>query len=143
VAPHPTARRPRARPPVSKLAFFDFWGWTLDLLRRILYLGTRTQVFPESPEALKLRPDLPVCYVLHEHHLSNLLVLDHECGKLGLPPALHPMRDEAFSSPRSFFFLSRNERGAWCPIRAVSAPDAQVAGQGRLQIRVSTCSWCR
>ena len=42
---------------MSNLSFLDFTGWTLDLLRRILYLGTRTKVFPESPEALKLRPD--------------------------------------------------------------------------------------
>ena len=97
------------------MSFFDFTGWTLDMLRRILYLGTRTQVFPESSEALGLRPDLPVCYVLHEHHLSNLLVLDEECRKLGLPPALKPLRDVAFSSPRSYFFLSRNERGRLVP----------------------------
>ena len=94
---------------------FDFTGWTLDVLRRILYLGTRTQVFPESAEALGLRPDLPVCYVLDEHHLSNLLVLDQECRQLGLPPALKPLRDAAFTSPRSFFFLSRNERGRLVP----------------------------
>jgi glycerol-3-phosphate O-acyltransferase len=100
---------------VSRLPFFDLTGWTLDVLRRILYLGTRTLVFPETPEMLGLQPDLPVCYVLHEHHLSNLLVLDHECRQLGLPPALRPMRDVAFSSPRSFFFLSRNERGRLVP----------------------------
>ena len=100
---------------MSKLPFFDFTGWTLDVLRRILYLGTRTLVFPETAGMLKLRPDLPVCYVLHEHHLSNLLVLDHECRQLGLPPALRPMRDAAFTARRSFFFLSRNERGRLVP----------------------------
>ena len=100
---------------MSKPAFFYFAGWTLDILRRILYLGTRTRVFPETPEMLKLRPDLPICYVLHERHLSNLLVLDHECRQLGLPAALRPMRDAAFSSPRSFFFLSHNERGRLVP----------------------------
>jgi glycerol-3-phosphate O-acyltransferase len=100
---------------VSRLPFFDLTGWTLDVLRRILYLGTRTRVFPETPEALGLRSDLPVCYVLHEHHLSNLLVLDHECRQLDLPPALLPMRDAAFTSPRSYFFLSRNERGRLVP----------------------------
>ncbi|MDA8255993.1 MAG: glycerol-3-phosphate 1-O-acyltransferase PlsB [Betaproteobacteria bacterium] len=97
------------------MSFFDFAGWTLVLLRRLLYLGTRTRVFPESAEGLKLRPDLPVCYVLHERHLSNLLVLDQECRQLGLPPALKPLRDVSFSSPRSFFFLSRNERGRLVP----------------------------
>jgi glycerol-3-phosphate O-acyltransferase len=106
---------------VSKLPIFDFWGLALALMRRILYLGTRTQVFPETPEALGLRPDLPVCYVLDERHLSNLLVLDHECGELGLPRALHPMRDEAYTSQRSFFFLSHNERGRLVPNPRVSA----------------------
>lgn len=84
-------------------------------MRRILYLGTRTQVFPESSGKLGLRPDLPVCYVLHEHHLSNLLVLDQECRQLGLPPAMKPLRDGAFTSPRAYFFLSRNERGRLVP----------------------------
>ena len=100
---------------MNKLPLFDFTGWTLDLLRRILYLGTRTQVFPESPEMLKLRPDLAVCYVLHERHLSNLLVLDQECRRLGLPPALRPLRDLAFTARRSFFFLLRNARGRLVP----------------------------
>ncbi len=100
---------------MSRLPFFDFTRWALDVMRRILYLVTRTRVFPEAPEMLGLRPDLAVCYVLHEHHLSNLLVLDHECRQLGLPPALRPLRDAAFTSPRSFFFLSRNERGRLVP----------------------------
>jgi glycerol-3-phosphate O-acyltransferase len=106
---------------VSKLPMFDFWGMALALMRRILYLGTRTQVFPDTPEELGLRPDLPVCYVLDERHLSNLLVLDHECGVLGLPRALHPLRDEAYNSQRSFFFLSHNERGRMVPNPRVSA----------------------
>ncbi|MBN8476796.1 glycerol-3-phosphate 1-O-acyltransferase PlsB [Sulfuritalea sp.] len=106
---------------MSRPPLFDLTGWMLGVLRRILYLGTRTQVFPESPEALGLKPDLPVCYVLDERHLSNLLVLDHECGQLGLPRALHPMRDEAYTSQRSFFFLSHNERGRLVPNPRVSA----------------------
>jgi glycerol-3-phosphate O-acyltransferase len=97
------------------MPIFDFTGGVLNILRRILYLVTRTQVFPESPEALGLRGDRPICYVLHEHHLANLLVLDHECRRLGLPPALKPMRDAAFNAPRSYFFLSRNLRGTIVP----------------------------
>ena len=97
------------------MPIFDFAGGVLNLLRQILYLVTRTQVFPESPDALGLRGDRPICYVLHEQHLANLLVLDHECRRLGLPPALKPMRDDAFSAPRSYFFLSRNLRGNIVP----------------------------
>ncbi|MDP2826222.1 MAG: glycerol-3-phosphate 1-O-acyltransferase PlsB [Sulfuritalea sp.] len=100
---------------MSKLPFFDFTGWTLDVLRRLLYLGMRTRVFPETPEMLELRPDLAVCYVLDERRLSNLLVLDQECRQLGLPPALRPLRDAAFTARRSFFFLSRNARGRFVP----------------------------
>jgi len=98
---------------VSRL--FDFTGWALNLMRRILYLGTRTRVFPESPDALGLHADRAVCYVLHEHHLSNLLVLDHECRQLGLPPALEPLREESFAASRSYFFLSRTVRGSIAP----------------------------
>ncbi|MBI3093573.1 MAG: glycerol-3-phosphate 1-O-acyltransferase PlsB [Rhodocyclales bacterium] len=100
---------------MSRQPFIDLTGWTLDLLRRILYLATRTRVFPETPEMLKLRPELAVCYVLDVRRLSNLLVLDRECRELGLPPALRPLRDAAFSAPRSFFFLSRNTRGQFAP----------------------------
>ncbi len=100
---------------MSRPAFFDFSGWVLNILRRLLYLVTRTQVFPESPEALGLRSDRAVCYVLHEQHLANLLVLDHECRRFGLPPALRPLRGDAFSAPRSYFFLSRNLRGNIVP----------------------------
>jgi glycerol-3-phosphate O-acyltransferase len=110
-----STRGTRARPPVSKTRFFDFTNWTLSLFRWVLYLGTRTQVFPATAEALELQSDLPVCYVLNERHLSNLLVLDHECRQLGLPPALRPLSDEAFSARRSFFFLSRNARARFVP----------------------------
>ncbi|MCF8179114.1 MAG: glycerol-3-phosphate 1-O-acyltransferase PlsB [Sulfuritalea sp.] len=98
---------------MSKLPYFDFPGWTLDVLRRVLYLGTRTKVFPETPEMLSLQAELPVCYVLDERYLSNLLVLDHECRQMGLPPALRPLQDPAFSARRSFFFLSRNPSGRY------------------------------
>lgn len=107
--------RTHVRPPLSKLPLVDFTGWTLDVLRRILYLGTRTRVFPETPESLGLRSDLPVCYVLHERHLSNLLVLDHECRQLGLPQALRPLRTDTLTAQRSVFFLSQNNRARFVP----------------------------
>ena len=72
---------------MMKMPSFDFAGWTLNALRRLLYRWIRTNVFPEQLDLLKLRPDVPIVYVLHKRHLSNLLVLDHECRQLGLPPA--------------------------------------------------------
>ena len=64
------------------MALFDLAGWTLDIMRRLLYLGTRTQVFPAEPGELGLIAERPVCYVLHERHLSNLLVLEQETRRL-------------------------------------------------------------
>lgn len=97
------------------MALFDFTGWTFNALRRLLYLGTRTQVFPADATELALIAERPVCYVLHERHLSNLLVLEQECRRLGLPAPLSPMRDPSFSASRAFFFLAHNTRGALVP----------------------------
>lgn len=89
------------------LPSFDFVGAILQVLRRLLYVWTRTQVFPETALELKLQPDLPVCYILQHRHISNLLVLDHECRQFGLPPALGPMVTRQMRSRRSFFFLAQ------------------------------------
>ena len=89
------------------LPSFDFVAWFLQLLRRLLYVWTRTQVFPATPQELKLQADIPVCYVLQHRHLSNLLVLDHECREFGLPPALGPLTTRPLRSRRSFFFLAQ------------------------------------
>ena len=54
---------------------FDLTRWTLAGLRRLLYLGIRTQVFPDPDAQQALRPDVAVCYVLQYRHLTNLLFL--------------------------------------------------------------------
>ncbi len=92
---------------MKSLPTFDFAGGALKVLRRILYLWTRTQVFPETAAELKLEPHLPVCYVLQHRHISNLLVLDHECRQFQLPPALNPIVTRQLRSRRSFFFLAK------------------------------------
>ena len=65
------------------------------LLRRLLYLVIRTQVSPESFDALGIDPRKPLCYVLEDRHLSSLLVLIEETARRGLPalittPAARP-----------------------------------------------------
>lgn len=79
----------------------------LNLLRRGLYLFVRTRVSPESPAALNLGPDTPVCYVLHQRHISNLLVLEQETARLGLPRPLGALASNRLRAPRAFFFLAR------------------------------------
>ena len=38
-----------------------------------------------------LRPELPVCYVVERHGLSNALILEQACRDAGLPSPLLPM----------------------------------------------------
>lgn len=87
--------------------FFDLPGWALPLARRVLYSWVRTSVFPEQPDDLGLDRSKPVCYVLHDHHLSNLLVLFQETQLAGLPSAEAPLRIGTRNFPHSAFFLNR------------------------------------
>ena len=72
---------------VRMRGFFSVPGWVLPFVRRVLYFWVRTTVFPERLEDLGLDPGKPVCYVLQHRHLSDLLVLDEETRRAGLPPA--------------------------------------------------------
>jgi glycerol-3-phosphate O-acyltransferase len=83
---------------------FNLKDISLRLMERVLYGLTKARVFPATAAELGLDPQRPVCYVLQYRHLSNLLVLDREAAKLGLPPVL----SQAPGSPQAFFFLSRN-----------------------------------
>jgi len=88
----------------------DFTGLTLALLRRLLYLWVKPAVLPEQLGTLGLDPARPVCYVLDERYLSNLLVLIEETRRAGLPPPRAPFALGALKSKRSFFFIERARR---------------------------------
>ncbi len=79
--------------------------------RKLLYFWVRTQVLPEDLASLKLDPNKPVCYVLQTRFLSNLLVLEAETKKHGLPRALGGMQSPQLKEQRSLFFLTRSESG--------------------------------
>jgi glycerol-3-phosphate O-acyltransferase len=89
------------------IGFFEMPGWALPLARRVLYFWVRTTVFPEQPRDLGLDPSKPVCYVLQDHHLSNLLVLFQESQLAGLPNAEANFRLNGHTFPHSAFFLNR------------------------------------
>lgn len=80
----------------------------LSLARKLLYIFVRTSIFPENLEDLGLDSDKPVCYVLQTRSLSNLLVLETETRKRGLPRALKPML-QPLKESRSLFFLTRRD----------------------------------
>jgi glycerol-3-phosphate O-acyltransferase len=87
--------------------FFGLPGWALPLARRVLYFWVRTSVFTASPQELDLDPEIPVCYVLQDHHLSDLLVLIEETHRCGLPSAETALRSGSQSFTHSAFFLNR------------------------------------
>ncbi|MBL8490213.1 MAG: glycerol-3-phosphate 1-O-acyltransferase PlsB, partial [Rhodocyclaceae bacterium] len=88
----------------------DLAGWLLPLGRRLLYAWVRPRVFPELPEELGLDPAKPVCYVLQDRQLSNLLVLAAETRRAGMPLAEVALVAGPVRARRSFFFLTRPQR---------------------------------
>ncbi|QKS27610.1 glycerol-3-phosphate 1-O-acyltransferase PlsB [Accumulibacter sp.] len=87
---------------------FKLSHWFLPLARRVLYAWVRTTVFPANPQELQLDAAKPVCYVLQDRHLSNLLLLLEESRRAGLPRADSPLLIGRQRWPRSFFFLNRD-----------------------------------
>lgn len=80
------------------------------LARKLLYVFVRTTILPEDLKALGIDSNKPVCYVLQTRFFSNLLVLEKETRKAGLPHALKPMTGAALlKEDRSMFFLTRGE----------------------------------
>jgi len=55
------------------------------IARKILYLFVKTEILPNKIEQLHINPDAPVIYVLDARAWSNLLVLETECERYGLP----------------------------------------------------------
>jgi len=91
-------------------ALFDVSGWFVPLAQRLLYTWVRTTVFAEA--AADIDPARPVCYVLQDRHLSNLLVLFEESRRAGLPPAEAPFALGGVRARRSLFFLNRRHHGS-------------------------------
>ncbi len=58
------------------------------LLRKLLFVWVRTRTVGASRSGLGLESDLPVVYVLQNQSLSNLLVVQEECLRSGLPDPL-------------------------------------------------------
>lgn len=92
---------------------FDRLG--LGLARRLLNLWVRTRVLPEDLGTLKVNADIPVCYVLEMRALSDLLVLDRETRKAGMPRPNDALVMGPMRSRRSVFATARM-RG-WMPKR--------------------------
>lgn len=78
-------------------------------LRKLLSLFARPTVQNSTAEALGLQPDKPVCYVLRHHSLSDVLLLETECRKAGLPRPYAFIDANAKEGDRAHFFLTQQE----------------------------------
>ena len=92
------------------LPAFDFSGWTATLARKLLYAWVRPTVLPQRVADIALDPGKPVCYVVQDRRLSNILVLIEETRRAGLPPAMAPLPVAGVTARHSFFFLTRPQR---------------------------------
>lgn len=85
----------------------DFqFGWFSLLARRLLYTWVRATVLP-PPAEHALDPSRPVCYVIQDRRLSNILVLQEETQRTGLPPADAGLAVGRIASENAFFCLTR------------------------------------
>lgn len=82
--------------------------WWFSLLGRLLEPWLRLKRDPAEPAAL-LKPDVPVCYVIERHGLSDALILERACREAGLPSPLAPIRDLPLRQRRAMFALSRRD----------------------------------
>jgi glycerol-3-phosphate O-acyltransferase len=107
---------------------FEIPDWLRGAVRKLLYLWVRTEVMP-APGGLDTSK--PVCYVIQDRRLSNLLVLEEETRRLGLPPASRPLSLGGVTIDRAFFCLTRPQ-----PLVAEKARDRYA--HSKLLERLST-----
>ena len=82
--------------------------------RKLLYLWVRTEVLPGRIETLDINPEIPVIYVLDSRAWSNLLVLETECERLGLPSPLQRIASPELRAWHSVYTIApRQPFKAW------------------------------
>ncbi len=74
--------------------------------RRVLYLWLKTETIPSDIKQLDINTELPVIYVLETRSWSNLLVLEEECQRLGLPPPLNQINSAELDAWRSVYTIA-------------------------------------
>ena len=85
----------------------DFqFGWFSSLARRLLYGWVRAQALMPAAET-PVDPRRPVCYVIQDRRLSNVLVLQEETRRAGLPRADGGLAVGRFATENAFFCLTR------------------------------------
>ena len=78
-------------------------------LRKLMFGWVKTTVQNNSAEKLNLQSDKPVCYVMRNHSVSDLMVLERECIRAGLPRPFASMDATDPDGSKAHFFLSQHE----------------------------------
>ena len=86
------------RSPLRRLVF--------GALRRLLYLWVRSETINQSSLGLDLDRSKPVFYALQSPALSDLVVVDRECIKVGLPRPVLSVAVGELMEPAAFFYLT-------------------------------------
>ena len=81
----------------------------LFFLRKLLFIWVRTHRLPQDFSTLGIDPRRPIVYAMPDRALSNLLVVEYECLKLGLPRPTRPSGLRGTGADRAFFCLTRND----------------------------------
>ena len=85
--------------------------YLFNMLRRLMFLWVKTSVqgtLPQLPDN-EVDAKKPIIYVLHNRSLSDLLVLDQECVKAGLPRPYAALTGQDIQENHTYFFLTKPE----------------------------------
>ncbi|MTI12657.1 glycerol-3-phosphate 1-O-acyltransferase PlsB [Sansalvadorimonas verongulae] len=85
--------------------------YLFNMLRRLMFLWVKTSVqgsLPKLPDN-EIDARKPIIYVLQNRSLSDLLVLDSECLKAGLPRPYAPLKGQDIDETHAYFFLTKPE----------------------------------
>lgn len=75
-------------------------------LGRVLYMLVKTTVLPKEPrQNIGLQDDAPIVYVLPRKSISDLLVLDQECARFGLPLPRKALKAIATVGDAAYLYL--------------------------------------
>ncbi len=76
------------------------------LARKILFLWVKTEIIPTDIDQLDIKSDTPVVYVLETRSWSNLLILETECGRLGIPAPLKKIASAQLNAWHSVYTIA-------------------------------------
>ncbi len=94
-------------PRIGLLAYFKLRF--LELLEWVLHGWVKARCLPDPISDLGISTEHPVCYAIDIYALSNVLILDHSCRKLGLPRPLTPIPLQSGQLSRSYCAMQRHE----------------------------------